>query len=186
MVMLAASKLDSAPIRVLIQSSEGGLVWVAVQVRPNYEKTVAAHFHATAQEHFLPLYRSRQRWSDRVKEVYRPLFPGYLFCRYARQNRTGILSTNGVVRIVGYGGDPAPVADEQIVAIRRIIRAPLFCAPLANIPEAASVRITTGPLKGLEGRLLARNSKKQRFIVGLTLLQRAVEVELDGDWLTPI
>jgi len=41
----------------------------------------AATLRGKGYEEFLPLYRSRRRWSDRIKELDVPLFPGYLFCR---------------------------------------------------------------------------------------------------------
>lgn len=33
-------------------------------------------------ELFLTVYKSRRRWSDRIREFELPLFPGYRFCRF--------------------------------------------------------------------------------------------------------
>jgi len=49
--------------------------WFALRVRPNYEKPVAAALRGKGFQEFLPLVRSRRRWSDRVKVMDLPLFP---------------------------------------------------------------------------------------------------------------
>jgi len=50
-----------------------------------------------------------RRWSDRMKEFDVPLFPGYLFCRMNPHNRLPVLTTPGVIQIVGVGKTPIPV-----------------------------------------------------------------------------
>ncbi len=52
--------------------------WYAVRVKSRHENTVASHLHARGYQAFLPLYKSRNRWSDRFKEIELPLFPGYI------------------------------------------------------------------------------------------------------------
>jgi transcription antitermination factor NusG len=56
--------------------------WFALQVRMRHEAGVVDHLEGKGYEWFLPLYKTQRRWSDRVKEVHSPLFPGYLFCRF--------------------------------------------------------------------------------------------------------
>ncbi|MGA9886725.1 MAG: transcription termination/antitermination NusG family protein, partial [Candidatus Acidiferrales bacterium] len=58
------------------------LPWFALQVRTRQEASVAQQLNGQGYERFLPLYKVRKRWSDRIKEVNAPLFPGYLFCRF--------------------------------------------------------------------------------------------------------
>ena len=51
--------------------------WFALRVRPNYEKPVATALRGKGFQEFLPLVRTRRQWSDRVKMMDLPLFPGY-------------------------------------------------------------------------------------------------------------
>src|SRR5579862_1777527 len=74
-----------------------GYPWYALQVRSRYETTISCLLRAKGFEPMLPLYSSRRRWSDRIKEIQTPLFPGYLFCQFDPQNRLPILSTPGVM-----------------------------------------------------------------------------------------
>src|SRR5271170_5128416 len=92
--------------------------WFAVCVKSRSEKSVAAIARYNGFEQFLPLYRSRRRWSDRVKSVPLPLFPGYVFCRVEPVCRLQLLTIPGVQRIVGAGRTPLPVSDTEIAALQ--------------------------------------------------------------------
>src|SRR5690242_12383861 len=94
--------------------------WYALQVRTGMEKLASAGLRGKGYEEFLPLYRTQRRWSDRVKEIEVPLFPGYLFCRFDPLDRLiPVLSTPGVSRIVAAGKAPIPVAEEEMEAVSR-------------------------------------------------------------------
>jgi len=49
--------------------------WYAVCTRHQHEKTAARIMEYKDLEVFLPLYKARHRWKDRIKEVSVPLFP---------------------------------------------------------------------------------------------------------------
>jgi transcription antitermination factor NusG len=160
--------------------------WYAIQVRSKFERVASAALSGKGYEEFLPLCRSRRRWSDRQKEIELPVFPGYLFCRFNAQERIlPILTTPGVVSIVGAGRIPIPVPDEQIDAIRTVIRSGLYAHPWPDLAVGAKVLIEKGPLAGIEGVTLDVD-KKYRLLVSVPLLQRSVAVEIERDWVRPI
>jgi transcription antitermination factor NusG len=97
------------------------LPWFALRLRSNFEKTTAQLLEYRGYEVFLPTYRTRRRWSDRVKEIEAPFFAGYLFCRIDISHRLPVLTTPGVVGIVGRGKVPEPVGDHEITAVRAIV-----------------------------------------------------------------
>jgi transcription antitermination factor NusG len=156
------------------------LNWFAVAVKPRHEKLAARVLRDQGLEDFLPVYRSRRRWSDRLKEVQAPLFAGYVFCRFAPQHRRPVLKTPGVRSIVAFGGQPAPVPDAEISAIRQAVASGLRVEPWPSPREGQPVRIQRGPLSGLSG-LLVRVRDNWRLLVSVELLQRSVAVELDRD-----
>src|SRR5437870_10478360 len=88
--------------------------WYALRVRSRHEKIVAAHLRAKNHEWFLPLYRCRHRWSDRIKEIEAPFFPGYVFCRRNLLNRLRILTIPGVLIIVHRVATHVPVHDYEL------------------------------------------------------------------------
>jgi transcription antitermination factor NusG len=156
--------------------------WYALHVRPRFEGSVEQQLGGKGYEVFLPTYSVRRRWSDRVKTIVQPLFPGYVFCRFNVGTRLPILMTPGVNSIIGVGKTPVPVDQEEISAIRSVIDSGIASYPCDYIREGESVRIESGPLEGLVG-IVQRSKNSDRLIVSLTLLMRSVSVEIDRTWV---
>jgi transcription antitermination factor NusG len=158
--------------------------WYALQVRTRYERVVAEHLSGQGYEWFLPLCRDRKRWSDRIKEIQSPLFPGYLFCRFDAQNRLPILKTPGVVQIVGYNRQPVSVDEGEVAAIQTLVASGLPNEPCSFVEIGDRVRIASGPLRGLEG-ILVESRGRHNLVLSVSLLQRSVAVEIDAMSVTP-
>ncbi len=156
--------------------------WYAVRVKSRHENTVASHLHARGYQAFLPLYKSRNRWSDRFKEIELPLFPGYVFCQFDVLNRLPVLSIPGVVYVVGVGRTPVPIDETEIAAIQATVKSGLPSQPWPFLQIGHRVRIEHGPLCGIEGILLGFRGH-QRLVLSVTLLQRSVAVQVDGTWV---
>lgn len=160
------------------------LPWFAIQVRTQHERGVAEFLGGKGYEWFLPVYKCRKRWSDRVKEVEIPLFPGYLFCRFNPLERLPILKTPGVFRIVGYNRQPTPVDDGEIRSIQTLVSSGVPNQPWPFLHVGDKVLIESGPLRGAQG-ILTDFKGKHRLIISITLLQRAVAVEIDSALVAP-
>jgi transcription antitermination factor NusG len=154
--------------------------WYAVQTRSRQEKVASKFMAARGLEVYLPVYRVRHRWSDRVKVVELPLFRGYLFCRFDPQEMVPVLSAPGVVKVVGFGREPAPVPEEEIRAVRRMVTNGLVASPCPYLREGMKVRIRSGPLAGLEGQLRKIKSR-YCLVVSVHLLQRSVAAEVNPE-----
>ena len=162
------------------------LSWYALRVQSRLSSLASTTLRGKGYEEFLPLYRSRRKWSDRIKELELPLFPGYLFCRFDVSDRLmPILTTPGVIGILGAGKTPVPVDLEEIEAIRAILRSGLAAQPWPLLRVGAKVYIERGPMAGLEG-IIARTDKVYRLVVSVSMLQRSVAVEIDREWARPI
>jgi len=154
--------------------------WFALSVKPQHEKAVAERLIAKSLQSYVPLYRERRRWSDRVQTVELPLFSRYVFCRFSLPDRVIVLSTPSIRSIVGFGGKPAPVRDEEIDALQAMVGSGLPVAPWRYLHIGQRVRICEGPLSGLEG-ILARERSGYRVVVNVELLHCAAAVEVDRD-----
>ena len=157
--------------------------WYALTVAPRKEKVTAQTLRTAGFEGFLPLYYSERNWSDRIKKLESPLFPGYVFCRFDPRIRQAILKTPGVVSIVSFGKTPEPVDDGEVAALQSVCRSGLVATPWPTPEVGSKVRLHEGPLRGLEGILV--EDKKTRLVLSLTLLQRSVAVEIDRGWIEP-
>src|SRR5260370_4482784 len=94
-----------------------GIRWFDLHVHARKESFIASQLENQGIECFLPRYKSFRKWSDRMKEVELPLFPSYLFSRFDFQNRRPIVTTSGILQIVGNGRMAIRVSDEQISTI---------------------------------------------------------------------
>jgi|SRR5208283_1853029 len=155
------------------------LSWFALQVRTRYEAGVASLLQGKGYDLFLPLYKCRKHLSDRIKNVEMPLFPGYLFCRFDPLYRLPILTTPGVIQVVGYNRTPVPIEESEIQAIQALIASSLPSQPWPFFELGDRVRIEAGPLRGHEG-ILVEFRGSHRLVLSITLLHRAVAVEIDS------
>lgn len=149
------------------------------------ESLIAAQLEGQGFECFLPKYKSLREWSDRKKVVERPLFPGYLFCRFDYTQRRPVVVTPGVLQIVGYGRTPTPIEDREIQSIQIAVASGVPSQPWPYLEVGEKVRIHTGTLSGLEG-ILVNFKGNHRVVLSVTLLQRSVALEVDLSWVASL
>ena len=159
--------------------------WFALMVRSNREKTASLLLENVGYECFLPTSKYTRRWSDRMKEVEVPLFPGYLFCRMNPHDRLPVLMTPGVIQIVGVGTTPIPVEEEEIAAIQRVGKSGLSTMPWPYLEVGEAVRIEDGPLRGMNG-IIVKIKSGLKLVLSVSLLQRSVAVEVDRSWVSSV
>jgi transcription antitermination factor NusG len=159
--------------------------WYAAQTCANHEKRVQEQLRQRAVDAYLPVYASVRRWKDRRVTLDLPLFPGYVFVRLALRDRLSVLQTPSVVRLVGFGGQPAALPDQEIEALRHGLTGKMRIGPHPYLKVGQRVRVKTGPLQGLEG-ILVRQKKSSRFVISLDLIMRSVAVEIDVAELEPV
>jgi transcription antitermination factor NusG len=163
-----------------------GLPWYAIRVQSKFEQVVSQALRSKGFEEFLPLYAAQRRWSDRIKRRDMPLFPGYLFCRLdVRDRLLPILTTPGVMNIVGAGRTPVPVGEEEIAAVRKVLQSGLAAQACPLLSAGSRVYIARGPLAGLEG-VIVRGDVACKLVISVSLLQRSIAVEIDREWARPV
>src|SRR5918993_2255948 len=153
--------------------------WFALWTRSRHERAVFDQLTDRGIEAFLPTTPRRSRWKDRTKKVDWPLFPGYCFARFAPASRLPVLKCAGVVSVVSFDGELAPVPDEAIEGIRTLVNSALPCDPCPLLNPGMKVEMVHGPLKGLTG-YLERKGAHARLVLSLDLIGRGVSVQVDA------
>ena len=161
------------------------LPWFGLRVRSNFERVTAEHLVARGFTPYCPSYRTEKLWSDRKKIVDQVLFPGYVFCRVDLDRRNHILTTPGVVGLIGFGQTFPSIPEDEITRVRALVESGLPVVPWPFLKQGQRVLIERGPLTGVEGTLL-QTKGAYRLIVSINLLQRAVSAEIDRRWIRPI
>lgn len=180
-VFVTSQPVSTTPQLVASMPAERLGSWYAVHTRSNFEKRVAAELQEKQFETFLPLWEQQRQWKDRKHLTSFVLFPGYVFCRLPEQGeaRLRVLNTPGVSRILGYtAGAQTPVAEAEIVAIRRLLDSRLPFAPYPYLQTGTRVRMKSGPLQGVEG-VLVRTKPAMRLVLSVELLSQSVSAEVD-------
>jgi transcription antitermination factor NusG len=152
--------------------------WYALYTRHQHEKIVQRILEGKGFDAFLPLYTTAHQWKDRIKRVALPLFPCYVFLRAPVVHWLPVLTTPGVHTVVGFGGQPASIAGAEVEAIRRVVESPVKAEPHPFLKCGDHVRVTAGPLQGLEG-ILVRKKNWWKLLLSVEMLQRSVAVEVD-------
>ncbi|HWG39069.1 MAG TPA: transcription termination/antitermination NusG family protein [Candidatus Acidoferrales bacterium] len=156
--------------------------WFAVQVKARAERNVASLLQAKGYEEFLPVTTARR--AGRKCEI--PLLPGYVFCRMNPNVQGLIVTTPGVIKIISFGGKPAPIDPEEIHSLQLIVKSNFPVVAHRPLQIGEKVRVEHGPLRGAVGVLLSMLHNKHRLVVCITMLMRAIAVEVDQDWVKPV
>jgi transcriptional antiterminator NusG len=158
--------------------------WFAVYTTPRHEKRVNELMAERCIETYLPLYHSERAWKKRAPVVVElPLFPTYVFARIPSVARGVVLSTPGVLAIVGNGTQAVSVPEAEIETLRSGLHL-RQAEPHPYLAIGERVRIKTGPLAGMEG-ILVRKRANYRVVLAMTMIMRSVSVEIDLSDIEP-
>jgi transcription antitermination factor NusG len=163
--------------------------WYALWTQSHCEQLV--HDQLTAKEFraFLPMIRTWSRRAGVQRMIPTPMFAGYLFVHHAmdKSSYVEMVKSRGLVRILGERWDRlAPVPDDEIEALQRLASAEVAVMPHPYLREGQRIRISQGPLAGVEGILVRSRPTRGLLVLSVDLLHQSVAVEVDCTLVTPI
>jgi len=116
--------------------------WFALFVRTRWESSTESVLRNKGFETFLPTCSAKSLRNRRLKDSFRVLFPGYVFCRFDIHKRLPILVTPGVISVVGRGRTPVPLEDGEIRAIHTIASSGLSVEPWPYLETVSYTHLT--------------------------------------------
>ena len=153
--------------------------WYALYTRSRHEKILDERLKMKGLESYLPLRKITRKWSDRKQIIEEPLFKGYLFVRIPLINRWEVLNTVGAVQFVQFkASKPCEVAPKDIETIRTFAESSLPVDPFPYIKEGARAYIRSGPMKGVEG-FIVRKDSHCRIVLSVTSLMKSISIQVD-------
>jgi transcription antitermination factor NusG len=153
--------------------------WYVLHVLSNHEKRVAQHLVVRSIEHYLPLYCERVKWTDRTVVAERPLFSGYVFARFNPQNKVSVISTPGVLHLLG-DDERNMVQDEELAKIRSGLASGLQLRPHAGMSVGTRVQVRDGVFAGVEG-IVTEMRRQCRVIITLAAVRQCFSLEVGMD-----
>jgi len=140
--------------------------WYLVKTKPRNENKVFTRLDEAGFETIFPKFRKKSRRRDHPE--IRPLFPTYLFVRFAFEQLRTIRYTRGVAKVVSFGAEPQEVGEDIINAVRErmdcegivtLVKRPVDWKP------GDRIRIGDGPFAGLEAIFLEEVPGRDRVVL---------------------
>jgi transcription termination/antitermination protein NusG len=157
--------------------------WYALYTRSHCEQLVYEQLVAKGFSAFLPKMEMWSRRGGIRHRISTPMFPSYLFLHHV-MDKVGFIEVSkarGLVRVLGKRWDQLSVVpDNEIDAIQRVLHAELSVFAHPYLREGQRVRITHGPLTGVEGILVQSKPNKGLLVLSIELLRRSIAVEVDA------
>jgi transcription termination/antitermination protein NusG len=170
---------------IITGSMEAPSRWWALHIRSRFEQKVHKGLCGKSLEAFFPRIEVMSRRKDRRKKILVPMIPGYVFVRsaLAPEEYHRIIQTVGVVRMVAFKGKPVPADEVEISSLMILDGTDRTVQNRSYMQKGDRVTIMEGPLKGLEGFYIRHKGKNDQVVVSVDLLQRSLEVEIEGEAL---
>ena len=162
--------------------------WHAVYVNSRAEKKVSELLTVKGIHAYVPLQKTMKQWSDRKKMVELPLLNGYVFVKTDVTENDKVLQTRGVVSFVKVNGAIGIVREVEIERLKQLIELGYQLEVSQSnkaYSEGDKVKITSGPLRNIEGIVI--ESKEGRFIeIMLESIGQPIKVKLPKELLLAI
>ncbi len=153
--------------------------WYVVHTFSHHERHVDERLTAKNLNTFLPLYVVKRYSKNAAPPIEKPLFPGYLFVFVPLLERLKVLQVPGVVKLVGFGGKPTPLADHEVEALRTARTMGVQTEPHVYIEIGNRVRIISGPFEGFQG-ILIRHKGRYRVVLAIELIASSFVLDVDS------
>lgn len=163
--------------------------WYIVAVQSGKEVGIAIRMLKARVMAFCPRERLVEKLprGNGKRIVQRVMFDGYLFVRTApwEGSWAGVLTFDGVQRLLPFNERPSPVADAVIVELQRLSRLKPHKTDGAMTLYMAGdeVRIKKGPLADFRGTAIGPEDDKGRLWIDVAVFGRSVPTEL---WLDQV
>ncbi len=161
--------------------------WYVVHTKPQKELMAASLLQERLS---LEVYLPEVLQQYRGRKQLRPFFPRYLFVQVdlGRITAAAIDAIPGVIHLVAFGDRPQPIRADLVTTIRERIDQFNAEGGLPDYPfhTGDRVRLTGGPLQGLEAVFQGPMRSSQRALVLLEFLGRLHEAEVPMDQLEPV
>jgi transcription antitermination factor NusG len=165
---------------MLDMKNPNAIRWLVCHTKSRCEKKFAGLLEAAGITYYLPLIEQRHVYVSGAKRYTKPLFPGYVFVHVLPEKQKRIYEQQLIVRTLA-------VQDErmflkQLDHVRAVLAAGIEVAlqPLLSVGRA--IRVTEGPLRGVEG-FVDESSRDGEIVIKVDILQQGLRVLVPVEWL---
>jgi transcription antitermination factor NusG len=155
--------------------------WSVAYCKPRQEKALAVDLCQRNVPYFLPMVKRETSSGGRRRVNLYPLFPSYLFFAGQERERLAALRTDRIVHIVDVSLAQQRTFRQEIASLEIALRhSPDSIELYPRVVPGAHVRITSGPMKDVEGVVLQAQNKRKLWL-GVSVLGVGATVEIHAD-----
>jgi transcriptional antiterminator NusG len=152
--------------------------YYALQVKTRGEQKFIRRFKAQNPDITMPLYFPQRcldlRRGGKITPTQLPVFPGYVFLELSEyenilDHQWAFRKTEGFYRFLRSNQDIAPLQNRDLELVLHFIRHPVAGKSKVIFDENSRIAIISGPLYGLEGRIIKVDKRKERAKIKLDL-----------------
>ncbi|WP_286152384.1 antiterminator LoaP [Sporofaciens musculi] len=160
-------------------------MWYVVQVRTGTEENIRIqcekHMSGEVLERcFIPYYEEAKRIRGNWTTLEKVLFPGYVFIITEKLERLyeQLHEVIGLTKLIGTGREIVPLCAEEIAFIQEIGGENQVVEMSEGVIEKSNVRITSGPLMGMEGMIKKIDRHKRKAWLEVPMFGRVQTVQV--------
>ncbi len=165
--------------------------WYVVHTYSGYENKVATDLEKMVENRKMqdlildikiPTETVKEVKEDKVREVERKIFPGYVLIKMIVTDDSWyvVRNTRGVTGFVGPASEPVPLSDAEVAALGVDVRTVEVSYKVGDL-----VKIIAGPLKGMEGSVISIDEENNVVSVKISMLGQEIPAEMELDQVTP-
>jgi transcriptional antiterminator RfaH len=159
--------------------TNGSRHWYVIYTKPHSEDMAREQLEKKEIPVFLPRIREVKFRRRRLEERVQPLFPSYIFARFAIPDEYyNVKWARGVRRIVGSGAMPIPLDDSVVIFLIEQADEKGLIEPQPSLKDGDRVRVKEGPLAGLWGVVQGGVDAKGRVKILMDILHAGARIQL--------
>lgn len=155
--------------------------WYVAQVMTGKEEEVKARIREYGITAVVPKKRMMEQKCGKWRGVVRVIFPGYVFiviCAMEAEAYYKIRSVTGVIKLLGDEQGPISILEAEVSAILRLTQNGDLLGLSEVFVEGGKINVVSGPLKGLEGKIVKLDARRYRAKVNISLMGESRIVDL--------
>jgi len=171
------------------QTANLGKRWYAIHTYSGYEENVVHNLNQRIEsmdmedkifDIVVPKEKKIKIKNGKRQVVEEKIFPGYVMVQMIVTDDSWyvVRNTPSVTGFIGTGTVPTPISEQEMQALQKRmgVEEPKF---KIDVSKGAPVRITDGPFKNMEGKVIEVDSEKGKIKVQVAMFGRETPVNLD-------
>ncbi|RJP84247.1 MAG: hypothetical protein C4518_20350 [Desulfobacteraceae bacterium] len=166
----------------ILSADPTGRRWRVAHTKSRREKALAHYLAGAGIGYYLPMVCRQQKNNNRVRSSFIPVFNGYLFFLADDYGRHAALRSNHIARVIDVGDEVKLV--QELTRIEKVLSGGVRVYPYDFISEGKWVRVKSGPLKDVVGRVVRKDSN-YRLVLSVEIICQSISVTIDADQVEP-